>query len=229
MQNKNTIAIGLLLLLGMSQLSLAATKERVVELFDGKSLDGWTTQAGKPVTEGWVVEDGMLVRKSRGGPIYPDGEFGDFELSFEWKIAPRGNGGVKYGVAFYKKGVWGRPGWLGCEYQLFDDAGRGTKAETSAGSIYGLYAPNDKKKLKPTGEFNSSKIVVRGTKIEHWLNGEKIVEADTSSDDWKKRVAKSKFGKVDGFFENDKGRIQIQDHGSGVWLRNIEMKVFNEE
>ena len=68
---------------------------------------------------------------------------------------------------------------------------------------------------------------MQGTRIEHWLNGEKIVEADTSSDDWKRRVERSKFGDVDGFFTNRKGRIELQDHGSKVWLRNIVLRPLN--
>lgn len=210
--------------------SVALAEERTIQLFDGKSLEGWTTQSGQPVKNGWVVEEGMLVREGRGGAIYPPGEYGDFELRFEWKIAPRGNSGIKYRVQFYEKGVRGNPGWLGCEYQLFDDRGRKTNSKTSAGSLYGLYAPDEeKKKLMPVGEFNKSRIVARGTKIEHWLNGEKIVEADTSSKDWQQRIARSKFNIVDNFFQNPKGRIQFQDHGSKVWFRNITITVFDQE
>jgi hypothetical protein len=202
----------------------ANADDNAVQLFDGKSLEGWTTRSGEPVTAGWTVEDGMLVRSGRGGSIYTAKEYGDFDLSFEWKIAPRGNSGVKYRVAHYKKGVYGNPGWLGCEYQIYDDVGRGTSPRHSTGSIYELYAPSSDKKLRPVGEFNDARIVVRGTKIEHWLNGEKIIEADTSSDDWKRRVARSKFGDVEGFFTNGKGRIELQDHGSKVWFRNIVLR-----
>jgi hypothetical protein len=196
----------------------------VIKLFDGNSLQGWTTASGKPVSNGWIVEDGLLVRDGRGGSIYTADEYGDFELSFQWKIARRGNSGVKYRVAFYEKGVHGNPGWLGCEYQLFDDAGRRTDPEHSCGAIYGLVAPSADKKLRPVGEFNDSRIVVRGTKVEHWLNGSKIAEADTASDDWKQRIAASKFGDVPGFFRNPKGRIELQDHGHKVWFRSIELR-----
>ncbi len=199
-------------------------EDKAIQLFDGKSLEGWTTDSGEPVTTGWAVEDGMLVRNGRGGSIFTAQEYGDFDLSFEWKIAPRGNSGVKYRVAHYEKGVHGNPGWLGCEYQIFDDAGRGARPRYSSGAIYELYAPANNKKLRPVGEFNDARIVVRGTKIEHWLNGEKIIEADTSSDDWKGRIARSKFGDVKGFFANRKGRIQLQDHGSKVWFRNLVLR-----
>jgi hypothetical protein len=199
-------------------------EDPVIRLFDGKSLSGWQTAGGKPVTQGWAVEDGMLVRASRGGSIFTVDEYGDFELTFQWKIARRGNSGIKYRVAFYEKGVYGNPGWLGCEYQLFDDANRRTDPIHSTASIYELYAPAADKKLRPVGEFNDSRIVVHGTKIEHWLNGEKVVEADTASEDWKQRIAASKFGNVAGFFHNAKGRIELQDHGHKVWFRKIELR-----
>jgi len=156
-----------------------------VALFDGESLAGWTTADGEPVSKGWKVEEGELVRTARAGAIYAEGEFEDFVLEFEWKIAEGGNSGLKYRVQYYEKGLWGRPGWLGCEYQLFDDAKFKTpKPLGSAGALYALYPPNDKKQLNPPGEYNHSKIVVCGTRIEHWLNGEMIVAADTSSDVW---------------------------------------------
>jgi hypothetical protein len=201
-----------------------AANEAAIPLFDGKSLDGWTTAGGDPVTRGWTVEDGMLVRTSRGGSIFTAKEYGDFDLSFEWKIAPRGNSGVKYRVSFFEKGVYGNPGNLGCEYQIFDDVGRRAGPEHSCGALYALYPPSPDKKLRPVGEFNESRIVARGSKIEHWLNGVKVVEADTSSDDWRERIADSKFHDVAGFAQNAKGRIELQDHGSKIWFRNIILR-----
>jgi hypothetical protein len=127
-------------------------------------------------------------------------------------------------VAFYKKGVYGNPGWLGCEYQIFDDAGRQVDPVNSCGAIYDLYAPSADKKLRPVGEFNDSRIVAQGARIEHWLNGDKIAAVDTSSEEWKQRIANSKFGGVHGFFQNSKGRIELQDHGHKVWFRNIALR-----
>jgi hypothetical protein len=198
----------------------------VIRLFDGKTLNGWTNVDGAPVQEGWAVEKGALVRTGRGGAIYTKDEYGDFILDFDWAIAARGNSGVKYRVHFYKKGVWGHPGWLGCEYQIYDDSTRPNAfyAKNSAGALYAIYAPNKKKHLKPVGEFNHSRIVVNGTRIEHWLNGVKIVAADTASQDWKAHLAQSKFAKVKGFAQNRRGRIQLQDHGSKVWFRNITLR-----
>jgi hypothetical protein len=228
MKNRNGKRCAALALLSvLTTFGPASAEDEVIRLFDGKSLTGWQTAGGKPVTRGWTVEDGMLVRTERGGSIFTTDEYGDFELSFEWKIARRGNSGIKYRVAFYEKGVYGNPGWLGCEYQLFDDVNRNTDPVHSSAAIYGLYAPARNKKLRPVGDFNESRIVVRGTRVEHWLNGDKVVEADTSTDDWKERIAASKFGDVAGFFRNAKGRIELQDHGSRVWFRRIELRPLN--
>lgn len=205
----------------------ACAEDKVIRLFNGKSLAGWTTQSGKPITKGWAAKDGMLVRQSRGGAIYTRDEYKNFDLRFEWKIAKGGNSGVKYRVVFYKKGVRGRPGWLGCEYQLFGDRKKNARGVHSAGALYDLFPPNDKKQLKPANEFNSSRIVARGTRIEHWLNGEKVVEIDTESALWKKKISKSKFRVVPNFFKNRKGRIQIQDHGHKVWFRNVTLRVLD--
>lgn len=205
-------------------LSAAQADDDVIRLFDGKTLDGWTRADGSPVTNGWVVEDGMLIRESRSGSIFTAKEYGDFDLRFQWKIAPRGNSGLKYRVNFYQKGVHGNPGQLGCEYQLFDDVGRQAEPLYSSGAIYGLIAPTQDKQLRPVGEFNDARIVARGSHVEHWLNGAKVAEADTQSDDWKQRIAASKFGDVDGFFQRPNGRIELQDHGAKVWFRNLELR-----
>jgi arylsulfatase A-like enzyme len=193
-------------------------------VFDGKSLDNWMTLDGKPVTAGWEVLDGAIhlnKEKKRSGHIATRQEYGDFDLSFEWKIAERGNSGLKYRVRQYGKKT------LGIEYQIFDDptfengqpSGKG-----STGSIYALYEPNEKKALKPAGEFNSSRIIVHGNYLEHWLNGELIASANVGDEEWDKRVSDSKFSNADGFSRNRFGRIMLTDHGAEVWYRNIVIK-----
>src|SRR5687768_7579223 len=91
-----------ILLGAIGQPLTSVAQDAAIPLFDGKSLEGWTTASGEPVSRGWIVEEGMLVRASRGGTIFTAKEYGDFDLRFEWKIAPRGNSGVKYRVAFYE-------------------------------------------------------------------------------------------------------------------------------
>ena len=185
-----------------------------IALFDGKTLNGWTMQDGKPVTQGWVVQDGAIHRGSRAGNIFYEHEVGDFELTFQWKIEKGGNNGLKYRVRKYGGQV------LGCEYQILGET-KPSFSKGSTGSIYALYEPNEKKKLNPLDEWNSSKIVVQGPRIEHWLNGQKIVEADLASQEWRKRLAQSKFGRHKDFARNSIGRIMLTEHGSKVWYRDL--------
>lgn len=199
-----------------------------IALFNGKNLDGWTMNR-EPVTKGWTVEDGVLHCEGKVGAIWTEKEYGDFDLSFDWKIAKGGNSGIKYRMAFYQRGVRGKPGWLGPEYQMFDELTIKTTPQTSSASLYDLVAPSKNKKLKPVGEFNTGRIVSRGTKIEHWLNGEKLVDIDTSSDEWRERVAASKFALAKDFGKNRKGRIMITDHRHPAWFRNIRIREFDQD
>lgn len=184
-------------------------------LFDGKTLAGWQTASGQPVTKGWVVEDGCLYMKTKGGSIYSAGSYKDFELEFEWSISPKGNSGVKYR---FKDG-------LGPEYQVLDDVGHknGKNPLTSAAAMYALFPTNEQKTLQPVGEFNKGRIVAKGTKLEHWLNGKKVVEVDTASDAWAKAKAASKFKGKAGYGEGA-GQIHLQDHGNPVKFRNIRIR-----
>ena len=195
------------------------SEEPLPSPFDGKSLAGWTTLDGKPVTQGWEVVDGTIHLKKEGkrtGHIVTAQEFGDFSLEFEWKIAPRGNSGIKYRVRNYGGKV------LGCEYQIYDDgAARKVATKNSSGSLYDLYEPSDAKYLKPAGEYNTARIVVRGNKIEHWLNGHRIVSTTVGDEEWRKRVRASKFSDVPDFSLNNRGKIMLTDHGSEVWYRNF--------
>lgn len=185
-----------------------------IALFDGETLNGWVTQNGKPVTAGWTVEDGAIYRASRGGNIFYAQEVGDFELTFEWKIVKGGNNGLKYRVRKYG----GRT--LGCEYQLLGET-KPSLSKGSTGSLYALYEPNEKKQMNPPGEWNTSKIVAHGPRIEHWLNGEKVVKADLASQEWRKRLDQSKFRPHREFARNNIGRIMLTEHGSPVWYRNL--------
>ena len=81
-----------------------------------------------------------------------------------------------------------------------------------------------KKKARPAGEFNWGRGVVRGALIEHWMNGEKILDVDTSSSVWKSSIARSKFSEVEGFGQNARGRIMLQEHGGEAWFRNISLR-----
>ena len=205
---------------------LAATTslgaQQVAPLFDGKSLDGWTTVGGQPVTKGWEIVDGMIHLNTdgeRAGPIVTKQEYRDFELRFEWKNVPGGNSGVKYRVRKFANKT------LGCEYQIIDDDGYRVKLRPkgSTGALYDIYEPNSAKAVNPPGQFNRSRIVVRGNRIEHWLNGKRIVLACVGSNEWNRRIADSKFADVPEFGRNRAGKIMLTDHKSEVWYRNIEL------
>jgi hypothetical protein len=206
-------------------LLLAATCVLAGDPVSIQPLTNWTTADGKPVTTaGWVADkDGVLHRAGKGGDLYSAREYSDFEFSWEWKIAAGGNSGVKYRVTAYPE-----KGNLGLEYQLLDDAKHPDAKvgpQRQSASLYDFVAPDAAaKKLNPPGEWNTSKVVVRGSKIEHWLNGARVVEMDTASDAWKAAHAKSKFKGVAGFAQNKKGRIMLQDHGDEVWFRNLTVK-----
>ena len=189
-------------------------------LFDGKSLDGWTSDTGGKPGDGWKVEDGAIHRAGKSGDLLSAKEYKDFEFEFEWKISAKGNSGVKYRV---KKSPGG---WLGPEYQVLDDAGHpnGKVADTAAASLYEIApAPKDKD-LKPAGEWNVSKIVAKGTILEHWLNGKLAVKIDTSGDEWKNLKKDSKFSKMDDFAGPAAGHLLLQDHGDEVWFRNLRIR-----
>ena len=195
-----------------------AAAQQPMALFDGTSLRGWMRMDGKPVEEDWEVVDGTLHLKDRpgsGANLFTEQEYTDFELEFEWRIAPKGNNGLKYRVRKYGNQ------YLGCEYQILDDAAYKLSPRGMTGSLYELYEPSDAKQLRPVGEFNHSRIVVRGNRIEHWLNGARIVSANVGTREWQQRVAESKFHNVEGFGENRSGLIMLTDHGSEVWYRNM--------
>lgn len=224
--------LAILLFLSLVGIAAAAKSEKTGEiiLFDGKSTNGWTSADGGEIGKGWKVEDGVLVRTKRAGHIYAENPYENFELEFEWKLAKKGNSGVKYCVAFFEKGLWGRPGWLGFEYQLYDDAKLGNpNSVSSTAALYALYQPSEEKKLNPPDEYNHSKIVVCGDQIEHWLNGKMVLKVDRNSDEWQKHIAGSKFAKVTGFGQNRKGRIMIQDHGAQVWFRKMVLRPIEDE
>jgi hypothetical protein len=199
----------------------AVAKENEDQLFDGRTFHGWTTLDGKPVKDGWEVVDGMIHLRSSGrraGDIVTEREYGDLDLSFEWKIAPGGNSGLKYRVRQYDGKA------RGCEYQILDDAKyhKRVTSNTSAGALYGLFEPNQEKRLNPPGKFNSARIVIRGNQVQHWLNGRLIVSATIGSKEWNSRVAQSKFSELKDFAVNARGKLMLTDHGSEVWYRNFE-------
>ncbi len=193
-------------------------------LFDGKSSAGWVA-IGKSEfpTQGWSVVDGTLVhaKAGGGGDIVTVDQYENFELTWDWKIGYAANSGVKYNLPVASKNI-------GFEYQLLDDDNepdgkRGGRLHQTAG-LYDLIEPPADKKLNPIGEWNTSRLVVRGNHVEQWLNGAKTVEFEMGSDDLKERIAKSKYAKVSGFGEKTKSPILLQDHGGEIAFRSIKLR-----
>jgi Domain of Unknown Function (DUF1080) len=195
-------------------------------LFDGKTTAGWRGFKSSTMPAGWQVKDGALTRVAQAGDIVTDAEFKDFELTLEWKVAPGGNSGIFYRVseAPELKWVWES----GPEMQVLDDARHpdGAKPETSAGACYGQY-PAPRGVARPAGEWNQVRLVVRGSRVEHWLNGKKIVEYELGSPDWEDRVRKSKFARMPRYGREPAGHIALQDHGDWVAYRNIKIRVLD--
>lgn len=189
-------------------------------LFDGKTLAGWESATGGKPGEGWRVADGCLHRAAKSGDLLSEKEYRDFELEFEWRISAAGNSGVKYRVRKTPAG------WVGPEYQVLDDARHpnGKVADTTAASLYEVVPAAKDKGLKPVGEWNLSRIVVRGTVLEHWLNGKLAVRVDTAGAEWAALKKDSKFSRVEGFAGPAAGRLLIQDHGDEVWYRAIRIR-----
>src|SRR5450759_1600906 len=198
-----------------------------VLLFDGTSTNGWTTTKGQPVPEGsWKIINGSIntVTEGKGGDIITVNEYSDFELSVDFKITPGCNSGIKYFFTTYESG-----GNLGCEYQIIDDKlGEDTKqANHLCGSLYDVLPPiESKKKVNSPGEWNTLRVVAKGKKVEHWMNGVNILEYTRGDQAFSDAVAKSKFSKtVPAFGTVEKGHIMLQYHGGLVAFRNIKIKI----
>jgi hypothetical protein len=199
-------------------------------LFDGKTTAGWRGYQRQDMPPGWQVLDGALVRvkggaggKGAGGgdDIVTVEEFESFELSLEWKTVPRGNAGVLYHVSEEPVTAW----HYAPEVQILDNTAWPNRSQRElAGACYDLYAPS-KDVTRPVGEWNHLRLLVNGAHVEHWLNGEKIVEYELWSDDWNARVARSKFKDKPRFGTFKRGPICLQDHSDRIEFRNIKIRV----
>jgi 3-keto-disaccharide hydrolase len=194
-------------------------------LFDGKTLDGWRgwKQPGPP--DGWKVVDGALTRVAKAGDLITVDQYGSFDFTFEWRIAKNGNSGVFFHVA--EAPDLPNTFTTGPEYQLIDNDGHPDAKngpDRLAGGNYALHPPVNATP-KPIGEWNASRILVNGPRVEHWLNGLKVVEYELWSADWKDRVQKSKFKAMPRYGLEKTGHIALQDHGDEVAFRALKIKV----
>jgi len=189
-------------------------------LFDGQSPSAFRA-FGRPSfpSRGWVVEDGWLKKVGgvRGGNIITREVFTDFEFKWEWRLPPRGNNGVKYFVVESR-------GNLGHEYQMIDDTKR-DRGKGGTAAFYAVLAPGPHPPIKLAPESNHSRVVVRGNHVEHWLNGQKVLEYECGSPIVMANVARSKFKHVRDFGKKLTGHIMLTDHGSTCWFRNLKIRV----
>ena len=220
-----------------------------VLLFDGESLDGWTGLGRDSIPAGhWTVEDGAIHKIASGDvPVAADGQplqggdimtedtYENYELVFEWKVAPGANSGVKYNVS-EEMSTASPPehAALGFEYQVLDDsrhpdAKEGVSGNRTSAGLYDMLAPSENKPIKlpsdnEPSDWNQGRIVFDGNHGEHWLNGEKVLEYDLGSARFDSLLAASKYAPIEGFADKRDGHIVLQDHGDDVWFRSIKIR-----
>ena len=210
-------------------------------LFDGQTFAGWRGLGRADVpSQHWTIENGTIKKIASGNvPKMPDGQpaaggdlmtvdaFSDFELDFEWRVTPGANSGVKYNVSEEMSvGSSGNRAALGFEYQVIDDDRHadGKIIKHKSGDLYDLISANERKRLKPVGEWNRSRIVFRGTHGEHWLNGEKVVEYDLGTARMDSALKASKYRSIAGFGDRRRGHIVLQDHNDEVHFRSLKLR-----
>jgi hypothetical protein len=207
-------------------------------LFDGKTPSGWHSAHGPDFPlSGWQIKDGLIsVTETSGeeggnaGDILTRRKYANFELSVDFLVTPGANSGIKYFVdTAYTPGHEGKGSLVGFEYQILDDAlhpdaKRGLNGDRTVASLYDLLPAAKDKPIHPVGQWNTARLVVRGTHGEHWLNGVKVLEYDRASPEFRAAVAASKFHVYPGFGEASDGFLLLQDHGFPVSFRNVKIR-----
>ena len=189
------------------------------------TLEDFTDGSGAKPAAGWSTEEGGVIHltPAKGTSfLISKKEYSSFVLEWDWKLADAGNTGINYWVTNIKDAK-GKGEWLGVEYQMIDDNKHpdGLKGGShNTGSIYDLFDSAKDKILKPIGEWNHSRVVIKDGKIEHFLNGKTVSSADANSAEWKEHVTKSKFGKKKDFAPGH-GKLMLTEHGDPCWFKNL--------
>ena len=206
-------------------------------LFNGKTTDGWKGAFIKNFpAAGWKIENGLLMVEPSGGAESTNGgdiitlkDYGNFELSVDFKLTEGANSGIKYFVDAAQPIPANPRSAFGLEFQVLDDAKHpdaklGKNGNRTIASLYDLIPAVSSKPSKAIGEWNTAKIVSNGRQVQHWLNGVMVLAYDRDSESFKAAVAASKYAGVPGFGLVTKGRILLQDHGNKVFYKNIKIK-----
>ncbi len=199
-------------------------------LFDGRTLAGWRGINRSDAPKCWRVEEGRLVVQGGllgdRGDLITEEQFGNFEFAFEWRVEEKdGNSGVKY----YVLEKLSKGGGMGLEYQILDtEASAKAQGKHKTASLYDLYAPLDCTP-RPSGEWNEGRIVSRDGRVEHYLNGVKVLEYRRGSEEFRGQVKKSKFRNIPFFGEAPRGHLLLQDHGGTVSFRNLKIRCFDRK
>jgi Domain of Unknown Function (DUF1080) len=224
---RKIILVGFVIFLQTLDSGVAAAKPKWQVLFDGKSTASWRGFRRQTFPEKcWVVESGSLKTvagcdKSDQIDIITRNKYKNFEFEVEWRVAPGANSGIIYLVLEDEDQTWK----TGPEMQVLDDDKHpdGKIPKTSAGSLFDLIAPSNKT-LRPVGEYNQARLVVKNGHVEHWLNGKKVLEYDLASDNLASLIAQSKFKNFHQFARMSEGHIALQFHGDNVWYRNVRVR-----
>lgn len=213
------------------------TEEEIADgwmlLFDGESMEHWRGYNMDELPDmGWHIDDGTMVfQPPQSETSVPDldiitrEKFSDFMFKIEWKLEKAGNSGIFYHVLEQPTELIY---WSGLEMQILDninhpDAEQGIAGNRKAGSLYDLI-PADPQNAKPYGEWNSVTIISDGSHVEHWQNGEKVLEYERWTPEWFEMIRNSKFNGHPEFGAMHEGHIGLQDHGDVVKFRNIKIK-----
>jgi hypothetical protein len=218
-------SISFILLLLTINFTYSQRKGKWTKLVDGNTTKGWHCWKLDEV-KGWNVQDGVLKTTGKNPDIITDKEYGDFELEFQFMVSPKGNSGVMYKVLEDKDNKDLFSSYASAPvYQIIDDkdyGGINDKQKTAAN--YDMYAPSDLKVIKPVGKWNKGKIVVNNNRIQHFLNGVKVVDYVYDSEEWRSTLAKSKFANWAYAKPHHKGKIALQDHGDAISFRKMRIR-----
>lgn len=217
------------------------TKKEIKEgwelLWDGKTTDGWRgARISTFPTKGWSIANGTLKvhgkdggESTNGGDIVTVKKYKNFILKVDFKITKGANSGIKYFVDSDLNKAGGSA--IGCEFQILDDenhpdAKNGVKGNRTLGSLYDLITSKRDENFKfDKDDFNTAMIVVNNDKVEHWLNGVKLLEYTRNNQTWNALVAYSKYKDWPNFGNLEEGNILLQDHGDEVFFKNIKIQV----